>query len=65
MTSDNTLTHDGREVPSVSELTQRIKEALQIRFASVWVCGEISDLSRPQSGHMYFTLKDEGSCKPM
>lgn len=61
MTSDEPLIHDGREIPSVSELSQRIKEALQIRFSSVWVCGEISDLSRPQSGHMYFTLKDAGA----
>ncbi|MFN9912273.1 MAG: exodeoxyribonuclease VII large subunit, partial [Pirellulaceae bacterium] len=27
----------------------------------VWVCGEICDFSRPRSGHLYFTLKDETS----
>ena len=28
-------------------------------FPSVWVVGEISNFSRPQSGHSYFTLKDD------
>jgi exodeoxyribonuclease VII large subunit len=45
-------------VVSVSELTASIKGLLEETFASVWVGGEISDLSRPQSGHCYFTLKD-------
>jgi exodeoxyribonuclease VII large subunit len=43
---------------SVSELTDLIKTALEVAFPTVWVVGEISDLARPQSGHMYFTLKD-------
>jgi exodeoxyribonuclease VII large subunit len=30
-------------------------------FPSVWVGGEISNFSQPQSGHCYFTLKDEGA----
>jgi exodeoxyribonuclease VII large subunit len=44
---------------SVWELTQRIKELLEISFASVAVVGEVSDLSRPRSGHCYLTLKDQ------
>ncbi|HEX7376303.1 MAG TPA: exodeoxyribonuclease VII large subunit [Pirellulales bacterium] len=44
---------------SVSELTAQIKDLLEGRFQSVWVSGEISNFSRPQSGHCYFTLKDD------
>jgi exodeoxyribonuclease VII large subunit len=42
----------------VSELTSLIKETLHEFFGGVWVSGELSDVSRPQSGHIYFTLKD-------
>jgi exodeoxyribonuclease VII large subunit len=48
-------------VLSVSELTRRIKAALQDEFADVGVAGEITGLSRPKSGHVYFTIKDEGA----
>jgi exodeoxyribonuclease VII large subunit len=47
------------KVHSVWELTQEIKSALEDRFPPLWVEGEISNLSRPASGHVYFTLKDE------
>lgn len=46
---------------SVSQLTLLIKRALECQFASVWVSGELSDVSRPQSGHIYLTLKDENA----
>jgi exodeoxyribonuclease VII large subunit len=48
-------------VLSVSELTGQIKDLLEGRFPSVWVAGEISNFSRPQSGHCYLTLKDEAA----
>jgi len=44
---------------TVSELTARIKDLLEGGFPSVWVAGEVSNFSRPQSGHCYFTLKDD------
>jgi exodeoxyribonuclease VII large subunit len=44
---------------SVAELTAQIKDLVETGFPSVWVSGEISNYSRPQSGHSYFTLKDE------
>ncbi len=44
---------------SVSELTGHIKAILEGTFPGIWVAGEISDLSRPRSGHLYFTLKDD------
>jgi len=43
---------------SVTELTARIKQTLEIGFANIQVCGEISRLTRPASGHLYFTIKD-------
>lgn len=46
---------------TVSQLNQRAKQLLEISFASVRVEGEISNLSRPSSGHWYFTLKDSGA----
>jgi exodeoxyribonuclease VII large subunit len=46
---------------TVSELTDRIKETLESAFPSIWVSGEISNLSRPHSGHIYLTLKDEAA----
>lgn len=46
---------------SVSELTGHIKAILEGTFPSIWVAGEISDLVRPRSGHLYFTLKDNDS----
>ncbi len=44
---------------TVSQLTAQIKELVENGFPSVWVSGEVSNFSRPQSGHSYFTLKDE------
>jgi len=44
---------------SVGELTEQIKGLLEGTFHGVWVSGEISNLSRPQSGHLYLTLKDD------
>jgi len=44
---------------TISELTRRIKDALEGGFADVWVTGEITNLRIPSSGHVYFTLKDK------
>jgi len=44
---------------TVTELTSRIKRDLENNFQGVWVEGEISNLSRPNSGHIYLTLKDD------
>jgi exodeoxyribonuclease VII large subunit len=48
-----------QEVLSISELSRRLKAVVEMRFAHVCVEGEISNLSRATSGHVYFTLKDE------
>jgi len=46
---------------SVTELTFQVRSALEARFASVWVEGEISNFKAAASGHWYFTIKDEGA----
>ncbi len=51
----------GKKIYSVSEITHEIKVLLEGRFPGVWVEGEISNIRKPGSGHVYFTLKDEGS----
>lgn len=48
----------GPAVLSVSELTERVRLDLEEGYPEVWVEGEISNLKRPGSGHLYFTLKD-------
>jgi exodeoxyribonuclease VII large subunit len=51
---------DGRRPAlTVSELTDRIQGVLETEFFDVWVEGEISNLKRADSGHIYFSLKDE------
>ncbi len=44
---------------SISELNQSIKGTLERQFTTIWVTGEISNLTQPSSGHMYFNLKDK------
>lgn len=43
----------------MSEVTLRVKEHLESRFADVWVAGEISNLVKASSGHVYLSLKDD------
>lgn len=50
-----------REVLTVSQLNARARRLLEEVFPQVWVEGELSNLARPSSGHMYFTLKDSGA----
>lgn len=50
-----------REVLTVSQLNGRARLLLEDVFARVWVEGEISNLARPASGHVYFTLKDKNA----
>jgi exodeoxyribonuclease VII large subunit len=47
----------------VSDLTRYLRQLLESDqlLSNVWVQGEISNLSRPSSGHIYFTLKDESA----
>ncbi len=49
----------GRVVYSVARLNREVRRLLETSFPMLWVQGEISNLARPGSGHLYFTLKDE------
>ncbi|MDX2128466.1 MAG: exodeoxyribonuclease VII large subunit [Chloroherpetonaceae bacterium] len=49
---------------SVTELTMSMKELLEANYSSVRVRGEISNFKLASSGHLYFTLKDEGAQIP-
>jgi exodeoxyribonuclease VII large subunit len=46
------------EAVTVSELLRSVRDSLERRFPLAWVAGEVSNLSRAPSGHLYFTLKD-------
>lgn len=48
-----------QDVLTVSQLTMQIKDLLEGEFPRVWVSGELTDLARPKSGHIYLTLKDD------
>ena len=48
---------------SVSEITKYLKDLLESdhNLSDIWVQGEISNLARPRSGHLYFTIKDSSA----
>jgi exodeoxyribonuclease VII large subunit len=46
---------------TVTELTRKIKLTLEADFPSILLQGEVSNFRRHSSGHVYFTLKDEGA----
>ncbi|MFO1357974.1 exodeoxyribonuclease VII large subunit [Plasticicumulans sp.] len=48
-----------RDIVSVSALVRQARGLLEMNLPMLWVEGEISNLARPASGHLYFTLKDE------
>lgn len=47
-----------REVLTPALLNRQVRDLLEDTFALIWVEGELSNLARPASGHLYFTLKD-------
>ena len=55
------LPPEGVEALSVSAVTTAVRTLLEKNFVSIWVEGEVSNLARPQSGHLYLTLKDAAS----
>ena len=47
-----------RDIYTPGRLNNEVKHTLESRFHLIWIEGEISNLSRPASGHLYFSLKD-------
>ena len=50
-----------RDIYSVSRLNREVRVLLERGFGSLWLEAEISNFSRPSSGHWYFSLKDSGA----
>jgi exodeoxyribonuclease VII large subunit len=50
-----------KNILSVTELTRHIKTSLETAFVRIWVQGELSNFKQHTSGHLYFSLKDEGA----
>jgi exodeoxyribonuclease VII large subunit len=50
-----------RDIYTVSRLTLEVRDLLELTFPLLWIEGEISNLARPPSGHLYFSLKDAAS----
>jgi len=61
---DSLMTPPPEQVLKVTALTRLIKGQLEENFARVWVRGEVSNLRKQSSGHVYFSLKDAGSQLP-
>ena len=52
---------DPAVVVSISELNRLARQSLEREFPLLWVAGEVSNLTRAASGHVYFSLKDESA----
>jgi exodeoxyribonuclease VII large subunit len=52
---------DARQVYTVSQLNREVGQLLKSGFPPLWLEGEISNLARPASGHLYFSVKDRSS----
>jgi len=48
-----------RRIYTPSELNSEAKLHLEAAFSQIWLEAEVSNLSRPASGHLYFSLKDD------
>ncbi|MGI9290776.1 MAG: exodeoxyribonuclease VII large subunit [Gammaproteobacteria bacterium] len=49
------------DIYTVSRLNREARRLLESGLGRVWIAGEVSNLARPASGHIYFSLKDENS----
>lgn len=52
------------DIPTVTELTGKIKNLLEQNFVDILVEGEASNVKQSANGHIYFTLKDSGAQLP-
>ena len=58
---DNINSSANKDIYSVSRLNFEVAGLLSGNFSAIWITGELSNVSRPPSGHIYFTLKDTKS----
>lgn len=59
LSNEPSILQPQREIYSVSRLNREARAMLEANFPLLWLEGEISNLTRPRSGHIYFSLKDE------
>ncbi|MEM8845224.1 MAG: exodeoxyribonuclease VII large subunit [Pseudomonadota bacterium] len=52
---------DSRTILSVTDINLQLKQSIAASFSLLWIEGEISNLARPASGHIYFSLKDQNA----
>ncbi|MEX0609847.1 MAG: exodeoxyribonuclease VII large subunit [Balneolaceae bacterium] len=52
------------DIPTVTQLTEKIKILLEQNFVDILVEGETSNVNKSRNGHIYFTLKDSGASLP-
>ena len=50
-----------KHIFQVSELTEQMRRLMETSYPEIWIEGELSTLSKPASGHLYFSLKDDHS----
>jgi exodeoxyribonuclease VII large subunit len=50
---------EGPRIYAVGEVVAGLRRLLEDRVGRLWIVGEVADVHRPRSGHVYFTLKDE------
>lgn len=50
-----------QNIYQVSQLTDEMRRLMEASYPEIWIEGELSSLSKPASGHLYFSLKDERS----
>jgi exodeoxyribonuclease VII large subunit len=48
-----------RDVWTISRLNREVRLLVETGLPALWIEGEVSNLARPASGHLYFSLKDE------
>lgn len=58
LTDDPAASADAREILTPSALNRLVHDLIEDSFPLIWIEGELSNLARPSSGHLYFTLKD-------
>ncbi len=46
---------------TITEVTKLIKSSIEDNFAGIWLSGEVSNVRKPSSGHIYLTLKDKNA----
>ncbi|MCW8899756.1 MAG: exodeoxyribonuclease VII large subunit [Gammaproteobacteria bacterium] len=61
MNNTSTIISKSRDIYTVSRLNREVRTILETGFPLLWIEAELSNFSRPASGHWYFSLKDEAA----